>query len=68
MKWKVKIIHRKYPNLGDAKDKRIFLWLPFYNDSDECYYWLQHVNMRYNYHFKSFLPGMGWRKWRVLSE
>ncbi len=56
------------PKMGDKKVKRIFLLWPYYNNSDECYYWLEWVDMQYCYHFTSFLLGMGWNKWQIINK
>lgn len=68
MKIHCPIIYVTEPKMNDRMVKRIFLFWPYYNNSDEYYYWLQYVNMEYCYHFNSFLTGIGWGKWRIIKD
>ncbi len=49
MKFKVNRKPFKYepsPTIGDIKIIRIFLWLPYFNEADDTWYWLETVNIR----------------------
>lgn len=68
MKFKAEIVYVKEHKMGDKKVKSIFLFLPYFNRSDETYYWLEWVDMEYCWHFISFGRGMGWKKWRIIKK